>query len=348
MLNLTLNLGFFLILIFILSLFMAVSARAGFSELPSSMSFDYFGYKQMALGNLCYSMDGPTLGRPCHPARLADQLNSKGGASLEWGLGTERKSTAEKILDSKIDPELIADIFADTDPVLYSGGVEFYYQRAFWSFSFSPYKIWYYSHSRNPAFPVIDLHVLEEKDLQFQLGSALNSQMVIGTNIKLISRKFIHDSISFYDLLVDENSLTASEQKVLLLEPGLIWNPETETDLHPELSLLITNLGFQDKKYEGFSVDPTVHAGAALGVVKNDLQFKLALQADSQNPRERNDKTETWRAGTIIGNDWLDFTYSANKTEQSFGFLSKGKYFYSGIIYERIPERLHFNFMIEI
>lgn len=342
------KLNFRLILLLVYICYFTVSAHASFAELPSSMSFDYFGYKQMALGNLCYTFDSPYLGRPCHPARLADLSESKGGATLEWGLGTERKTTAEKILDSKIDPELIADVFRDTDPVLYSGGVEFYYHRSFWSFSFSPYKVWYYSHSRNPAYPLIDLHVLEEKDLQFQLGSAVGAQIVVGTNVKLISRKFIHQSISLYDLLVEEDILKTTEQKVLLIEPGIIWNPETNSQLKPELNLLVTNFGFQDKKYDGFSIDPTVHAGASLGINRDNLNFKLGVQVDSQNPREIHPNTDLWRAGTIIGNDWLDFTYSANKTEQSFGLLNKSKYFYSGLIYERNPERFHFSFSIEI
>lgn len=328
--------------------YFTLQAQASFSEFPSSMSFDYFGFKQMALGNLCYTLDGPELGRPCSPARLADQNNDKFGANLEWGLGTERKTTAEKILNSEIDPALIAEVFRDTDPVLYSGGAEFYYQRSFWSLSFSPYKIWYYSHSRNPAYPLIDLHILEEKDLQFQLGSAITRQLIVGTNIKLISRKFIHQSISFYDLLVDEDILKTSEQNVLLVEPSLIWNPVTDSDFKPELSLLVSNFGLQNKKYEGFSIDPTLHAGSSVGISKGLINFKIGFQADSQNPREAHPNNELWRAGTIIGNDWLDFTYSANKTEQSFGLLSKAKYFYSGLIYERTPERFHFTFNIEI
>jgi hypothetical protein len=321
---------------------------ARFAELPTSMSFDYFGYKQMVLGNLCYVMDGPSLGRPCHPARLADQTENKIGINLEWGLGTDRKSTAEKILDSKIDPELIAEIYNDMKPVLYSGGVDFYYQRPFWSLSFSPYKIWYYSHSRNLAYPLIDLHVLEEKDLQFQLGSAINPQMLVGTNIKLISRTFIHDSISLYDLLVDEEVLNPSEQTVLLVEPGAIWNINTESIFKPELSLFMSNFGIQNKKYQGFSIDPTIHSGTSIGVSTSELNFKIGLQFDSQNPRENQLDNDLWKAGTTIGNDWLDFTYSANKSEQIFGILSKAKYFNSGLIYERNPERFHFNFMIEI
>jgi hypothetical protein len=326
-----------------------LNAYASFSELPSSMSFDYFGYKQLALGNLCYAFDGPELGRPCHPARLADQLdNNKFGANLEWGLGSERKATAEKVFKSQITPELVGDLFRDKNPVMYAGGIELYYQKPLWSFSFSPYKIWYYSHSRNLAYPLIDLHILESKDMQLQFASALDSKFSVGSNIKLISRQFIHKSISLYDLLVDDGILISNKQNVLLFEPGLLWNTETDSHLKTELNLMLSNFGLQDKKYEGFSIDPTLHAGASLATYQESINFKIGIELDSQNPRETRSKNDFWRAGTVIGNDWIDFTYSANKMEQSFGILSKAKYFYSGIIYERNPEQIHFNFNIEI
>lgn len=329
--------------------FFAFKALASFTDLPSSMSFDYFGYNQMTLGNLCYAIDDSNPTRPCHPARLADRHDFKSfGVNLEGGLGSERKSTAEKVLNSQITSELIGDLYSDNKPVLYSGGVEFFYQQPLWSFSISPFKTWYYSHSVNPAYPLVDLHILESKDIQFQLGSAINSQVLVGANIKFISRKFIHQSISIYDLLANESSLQSSEQNIMLFEPGLIWNPKTNSHFKSELTLMITNLGFQDKKFDGFSIDPTIHAGASIGTDKETVNFKIGAELDSQNPREPGLNNDLWRLGTVIGNDWLDFTYSGNRTEKSLGLLSKAKYFYSGLIYEVSPERINYSFNIEI
>lgn len=334
-------------LLFLVTLLFNVYASAEFAELPSSMSFDYFGFKNTALGNLCLILDEPLVGRPCHPARMAERDENRFGTQVEWGLGSERQNTAKKILSSEIDAELIADIFRDKDPVIYSGGFELYYLHSPWSISLSPYKIWYYSRSRNPAYPLVDLHILEQRELQGQLGSALDEHTLVGLNIKLLSRKFYHDSISLYEVLVDDQLIKHKEQKVLLFEPGIIWTHESESPLKPEVSLLISNLGLQDKKYDGFSIDPTLHAAAALGFVKADWHCRLGIETDSQNPREPHPNTELWKAGTVIGNNWAEFTYSANKSEQSFGILSKAKYFYSGLIYEKKPERVNFNFAID-
>lgn len=333
--------------IFCILIFLTVCVRAEFAEFPSSMTFDYFGFKNTALGNLCLIVDEPLVGRPCHPARMADRDEHRFGTNVEWGLGSERKDTAKKILDSEIDAELIADVYREQNSVIYSGGFELYYLHSPWSISLSPYKIWYYSRSRSPAYPLVDLHILEQKELQGQLGSAIDRHTLVGLNIKFLSRKFFHDSVSLYEVLVDENILKYKEQKVLLLEPGIIWTPDGESRLKPEVSLLISNLGLQDKKYEGFSIDPTLHAAAALGFNEDAWHCRLGIESDSQNPREPHPNTELWRAGTIVGNDWAEFTYSANKTEQSFGILSKSKYFYSGLVYEKKPERVNFNFAFD-
>jgi hypothetical protein len=313
------------------------------------MSYDYFGFKNTALGNLCLSIDEASIGgRPCHPARMAERNDERRvGSVLEWGLGSERKTTAKKILNGEIDGKLIADLFREEEPVIYSGGFELYYLQTPWSLTVSPYKVWYYSHSRNRATPLIDLHLLEQKDVQLQMGSAIGNHTLIGLNIKYLSRRFFHNSVSLFEALVDNDVLKHSEQNVLLLEPGIIWTGIDDSRIKPELSLLVSNLGLQDKKFEGFSIDPTLHLGGSLNVIEKEWHCRIGLQTETQNPREKHPNTELWRAGTIVGNDWAELTYSANKTEQSFGVLSKSKYFYSGLIYEKKPERVNFNFGLD-
>jgi hypothetical protein len=130
-----------------------------------------------------------------------------------------------------------------------------------------------------------------------EYGFLWSEGLKIGLQTRIVERKFIHEEFSALDAAADFDSvLKVKEQKALFLEPGLSY--EWESDWKPQVSALISNVGFVSEKYNEAAAHPVFDFGFGIAP---PLEFgNLGLAVSYRKTGENLKDEDAFRFGGVF------------------------------------------------
>ena len=278
----------------VLAMEMAGTAMA--SSLMSEMS--RFSNEKSAnlatkgVGYGCLTMTTIEDGLPCNAALMGGKNRpSRFSAQVFLGNGYQAARQAEQLLGGNVSQDFIRSLFAENKVMEAEANAELVFQTRYFGLSFAPYRLNYFSRTRNAVFPMIDVLAFLERNFTVQTGLEVGHGLFLGLQGRLVNRKFIQTSFSAFDLATDTENrvLRPKTQNGFLIEPSLAYF--FGGHWAPRVSASVTNLGFYDEEHAEFPNRPIPQLGIGIqppfryGVLELGLDYREDQRLESWNEK---------------------------------------------------------------
>jgi hypothetical protein len=318
----------------------AISPYA-FGDVPARFHSLELSTGARALGDLCLSRESMPDGTVCNPAFLPYYPESSLMARVYVGNGYEAVSTADQFLNQKITREFLTDFFQKNNATGLEVNAGLFFTTRYFSATFSPYRVQYFSEGHNPNFPVMAVHAANERSISLAGGyplTALNPKLkdfTVGGKLRILERTFVHGSFSLFQAQADDakNFLPVQDQNAVLLDTFAGWvAPKSRWPMRASVS--IKNIGaawpasdlypeYTDLEL-GYGVEPPVPLG------------KLSLGLDLVDLFRAEDFGSRFRFGTSYRIGVLELMTGINSYAWSAGLQFSFQVVKAGIVYELV------------
>lgn len=242
------------------------------------------GVLQTVLGSACNAVPATSQSLPCHPADLSLEESTQFVGNFYLGEDYRRANKYRMDLKHERKIELVEDLVNGKPTLRAQSQAALWAKTRKYSLSLVPMHINYASRTRNHVYPMVDLHVAQERSLQGQFGHNFEGeagQLLLGAQLRLVDRKYIHQDFELFEVIAQPEVLQIHREKNLYFEPGFIW--VGDQSLRPRVAVHLLNWGIplessQNKKspykgasvQTGFGISPPIHVGKLnLGVNLN-------------------------------------------------------------------------------
>jgi hypothetical protein len=207
-------------------------SSSAFTQVPSRFNTHELTLGSRGLGETCYSRGVLPDGTVCNPAYLDEAPPGFLMGRIFLGNGYTALSTANSLLFQPLTRDFLQGLFQNNVTSLETN-VSLVFQAKYFSASFSPYRVQYFSEVHNPNYPVIAVHAAVERALTFSGGSSLEvvnpalKDFSAGAKLRILDRNYIHGSFSMSETLTQNPSdlLPVKEQFAAYFDPTLAWRP---------------------------------------------------------------------------------------------------------------------------
>ena len=253
-----------------------LSEQGDFFELPSLFQTQELSLSSRAMGELCQSISLFSDGTVCNPAYLTEVEESHVLAHVFIGNGYHALNTANQILSGQPSQEFLKNLFQNENVTSIEGQASLAFTTKYFSASYVPYRIQFFSEVHDPAYPVMAIHAAREQSLNFAVGVPLEwvhpalSDFSAGLRTHLIDRTFVHSTFTLFDVLTSGNPASlapAQTQKVVKVEPSIAWQKK---DITPGLRTLRIGATARNLKW--------VNQEVALYKEKADLDLGIGIE----------------------------------------------------------------------
>ncbi len=199
--------------------------------------------RQMVLKNTCHVLLPSEASLPCNPAFLPYVKDRKFSANIFLGENYERVNAYRKDIENKNELGVVEKLFEENGPLQVRVGSALWAKSQYFSFTYVPLHVSYFSDFRNRAFPEVDLKIFVEKGFQSQgaIPIALtDSSLNIGLQLRGVDRQSVFQKVTLFDVLSDPKTLQIEQHETIYLEPGLVWM--YESDWRPRMSVFAQNI----------------------------------------------------------------------------------------------------------
>jgi hypothetical protein len=154
-------------------------------------------------------------------------------ARLYLGNGYTALSTANQLIFQPVSRDFLQNLFQHQNVTTLEGNASLVFATRYFSASFSPYRVQYFSEVQNPNFPVIAIQASIERSLEFQGGVSLGElsprlrELSVGARLRLLDRNYVSGSFSLAQSLTDspQSLLPVRQQFAAYLDPTIAWRP---------------------------------------------------------------------------------------------------------------------------
>ncbi|MCB0406580.1 MAG: hypothetical protein KDD34_00170 [Bdellovibrionales bacterium] len=199
--------------------------------------------RQMVLGSSCGTLIATSYSLPCHPALLPLESSQNFVANIFLGEHYQRVNAYRKDIQNKDEFGVIEKLFEEQKALQLQAGSALWVKSKYFSFSYIPLYMSYFSELKNRSYPQVDLKVYIEESLQLQGALPIqwdNTVISLGLQGRAVDRKFIFQEFALFDVLSDPSQLKIQSHKSLFLEPGIVILQDT--DWKPRLTAQLKNL----------------------------------------------------------------------------------------------------------
>lgn len=345
----------FLGVIFILLISMTVHASRGrvlnMSAAPFFLDGNRSFISHKVLGTTCSSFRSLSHEPVCNAALLGENQKIESGrdhpdslifpkgyfaANIFFGDDYEILYKNKDAIEADDKMILAESLLSERDPVSFSGSANLWWRGETLALIYQPLRLTYFSLVKNQAYPDIVIHAMQEQSMAVQWGGFLNSDLRIGLQARLIDRKFVHEEFNLFDAIPEmDRHLVLRSQKLILIEPGFVYEVHGDEDVEqwrPLLTANLTNIGFADHLYDdvpsravldtGFSLSPPI----AFGDWELGLNYRWASQIDGDKKMRLASQYRLGLAG---------FLFAIDQDQWSFGVISNYRSVSAGLMYER-------------
>lgn len=267
------------------------------SDLPGSITDEPQSFMRAGFGRACYAVDGGPSALPCNPAYLGFKQKSSLGTRVFLGndYGTVQKTI--KATNNEFSSSDTRELLLRRAPLDLETNGEIYYRRQHVGLSVMPLRYKFMAVTANQALPVAAIQAMEEQGFQVQWGDVLVEEtddapyLAWGLQSRFAHRRFVAAELSATDLLVYTRSelFPVQRQNAVYFEPGLVYG--SERGWKPRSTLMLTQLGYQDRRYAVTDRAPEVDFGSAIsppvGKGRWDLGFNYHYLFQSQSTWEQ-------------------------------------------------------------
>lgn len=207
---------------------------------------------------------------------------------------------------------------------------EFSFRTRYFGAGFTPYRLTYFSLVRNAAYPQIAVHAMQERTMRIMGGGQVEDNLHAGLQLRYVTREFVQEEFSLYEAITKSDSiLRKRKQNVFYVEPGFayILDPKWKT----RTSVLLSNVGFADEKYEEINLDPVWDLGVGFSPPVAFGQWDLGL--NYQITRAKTDPLDQVRIGTSYSYGLLSGILGFDRNNWSIGVLTSFWSARAGIVY---------------
>lgn len=251
-----------------LALLVSASALSAQARVPRSLAVGVNTLSSSALGGTCYSIDTGS-GLPCNAAQIVNPTEKHFFANIFASNSVSYLQDVRALMDHQANAGTVESLFSQTHDAEMELSTELAYRRRNFGVSLTPYQLKYYSFLRNRALPQLTMLASQEENLRIQFGGHIGedseNEGSWGVEIRGVHRKFISNSFSLTDTLVDgkELLLATADQTAVYVEPGIVrkWS---DHHWRPQISLVLAQLGFVDYKHPDFYSSPELHLGGSV------------------------------------------------------------------------------------
>jgi hypothetical protein len=326
-------------LLSIRSVWADIPTQYAFTNVPAHFETQNLTVGSRALGEVCYSRDVMPDGTVCNPAYLPYFDDSTLLAQVYIGNGYAAFSTAQSFLYSSISQQFLQQLFQQNNTTSLEAQAGLVFATKYFSASFIPYRIQYVSEVHNPNLPVLEIHAALERALTFSGGIPLSwissslDGLTFGTDLKIISRKYVHNSFSLLDAASEPISqlLPVQNQIVLETDPTLAWKSYSGKWVFLT-SITGTSIGYA-RPYDPLYADP---ADIAIGWgVEPPIGFgRLRFSLDLVNLINAPDLSSRVRFGTSYKFGILETMVGVNTNDFTAGMEFAAPILNVGLVYE--------------
>lgn len=285
-----------------------------------------------SLGVSCYTMDSVLRGLPCNPAMIAKERRPRFDMDILLGGNIEYIKEAEDILRGHDSEAAVVEFFSSREAIEGEFSLEASFQAPTWGLSLEPYRIVAVSRFENPALPMVDFVIAEERSVKGQWASYVGKDFYAGIQVRYTQVHFIGDYFALSEAFAGNREDLFDEQteELFFLEPGILFSWE-DLAWQPQISAMLAQWGKSRHKKEPFLLQPAGHLGVSvkpfvpLGLLEVGIQF----QVDSETENAR----EAFRGGLAYQLGILQAVLSASDENHAAGFLVVYKNYTSGLSY---------------
>lgn len=254
----------------------SLSDQGDFFELPSQFRSQELSLSSRSMGELCESISIFSDGTVCNPAYLTDVEESHVLVRVFIGNGYRALSTANQILNEKPTQEFLKNLFQNENVTTLEGQASLAFTTKYFSASYVPYRVQFFSEVHDPAYPIMAIHAAREQSLNLDAGIPLDwahsnlSDFSLGAHTQWIDRTFVHSTFTLFDVLTNGNpaALASSQsQKVIKLEPSLAWQKK---DVSSNIRALRMGTTLRNLRW--------VNRDVALYSEKTDIDFGVGIE----------------------------------------------------------------------
>lgn len=283
-----------------------------------------------SLGSACYSMDSLQRGLPCNPAMVAKISDSHVDGDFFLGSNMDYVRDAEALLNNQSE-ENINRLFSRREKVDGEVSIEASFQSPTWGLSIEPYRLVYVNQFQNPAMPMVDMVISEERNIKAQVASYVSENLYAGLQLRYSHVRFLGGYFSLSDALTEPDKVfQARTQNFVFFEPGFLYAWEDQL-WKPQVSAVLTQVGYSSDKSDEYPIRPQGLLGASikplvpLGTLELGMQFQI--HSETENAKEAFRGALTYQVGI------LQAVLAASLKEHSVGFLMSFQNFSSGLTY---------------
>ncbi len=264
-----------LFLVFAVNAFSAPLLRTG--ALPMFANGERSLISQATLGPLCSSIRAIKNEPACNPALLGeDPLEEQPfsntlipgnafGVNLFFGHDVDVLYKNRDLISGEDKAALAQSLMSETEAIRFEASTLLWWRGERASLSYQPMRVTYFSDVRNPTFPDLAVHALQEQSVQGQVGGFVNENLRLGVQLRYVDRKFVHEQFNFFDALPQlDQYLQVKKQSAFFVEPGLAYefnHTEELKDWRPLLTLNLSQTGWLSQSYDEAPVTPILDSG---------------------------------------------------------------------------------------
>jgi hypothetical protein len=239
----------------------AQTSGLAFSRNARTFELQHSTLVMKGLANACLTMTIVPDGLPCNPAMTPLNTKPSLGAEFQLSNGYSSLQNVRKILDGKVDQELVDTLFSQGKIIQVEANADIGFHSKFLSGQYTPLSVKGFSVVRNEANPDIDFYAIEETGFSFQSGYEIYNDLFAGVQIRTMNRKFIKQRFKLVVLgtQAGQDLLKPKEQSVAYLEPGFTYF--LGKTWKPRVSLFVVNLGYVSKNYDELPEPPEAQLG---------------------------------------------------------------------------------------
>ena len=208
-------------------------ASTAFLRMPSRFMTDDLNLSSRGLGEICFSRDLMPDGTVCNPAFSDEVQQGFLMGRLYVGNGYSAMNTANQLVFQPITSDFLKNLFQNNNVVSLDGEASLIFAGKYFSASFSPYRVQYFSEIHNPNLPVIAIQAAVERELEFQGGAplgALSSSLrdfSVGAKLRILDRHYVDGQFSLIDAGLNDprTILPVRQQFAAFLDPSVGWRP---------------------------------------------------------------------------------------------------------------------------
>jgi hypothetical protein len=281
-----------LTLAFLLTLAGSASAHAdiasqAFLRMPSRFMTANLSLSSRGLGELCYGRDIMPDGSVCNPAFSDEVEQGFLMGQIYVGNGYAAMNTANQLVFQQISQDFLRDLFRRNNVVSLEAEASLTFATRYFSASFTPYRVQYFSEIHNPNLPVIGIQAAVERALEFQGGTPLGGlsprlqDFSVGAKLRILDRHYVTGRFSLAEALAQENPRTVlplKDQFAAYVDPSIGWrHGYGKWKLWTSVGMVnIGNVTHPDPLYES-PVDFAAGAGAEVPLSYGQLRLGLDL-----------------------------------------------------------------------